>query len=67
MQSSLELLGHTEDKNGVHVDEQKVEKGRGAMRLPTRKDLRSFLGLASYYRRFIPEFVKIDRPLNEET
>ncbi len=33
----------------------------------TRKKLRSCLGLASYYRLFMPGFIKIARPLNEKT
>ncbi len=65
MQQSVELFGHIVDKNGVHVDEQKVEKVRDAIPPTTRKELRSFLGLASYYRRFIPGFARITRPLNE--
>ncbi len=67
MQPSVELLGHIVDKNVVHVDDQKVEKVRAAIPPTTRKELRSFLGLASYYRRFIPGFTKKARPLNEKT
>ena len=67
MQPSVELLGHVVDKNGVHVDEQKVEKVRDAIPPTTRNELRSFLGLASYYRRFIPELARISRLLNEKT
>ena len=63
----VELLGHYVDKNGVHTDEQKVEKILNAPRPTTRKELRSFLGLASYYRRFIPGFAKLARPLHEKT
>ncbi len=66
-QSSVELLGHIVDKNGVHVDEQKVEKVRDAIPPTTSKKFRSFLGLASYYLRFIPGFAKIAKPLNETT
>ncbi len=67
MQPSVELLRHTVDKNGVHFDEQKVEKVKDAMPPTTRKELRSFLGLVSYYRRFIPGFAKTSKPLNQNT
>ncbi len=67
MQPSLELLGHIVDRNSVHVDDQKVEKVRNAVPPTTRKEFREFLGLASYYRRFIPGFAKIAKPLNEKT
>ena len=67
MHPNVELLGHIVDKNGVHVDDQKVEKVRDAIPPTTRKELRSFLGLAAYYHRFIPGFVRIARPLNEKT
>ncbi len=63
----MKLLGHILDRNGAHVDDQKVEKVRDAIPPTTRKELRQFLGLASYYRRFIPGFAKIERPLNENT
>ncbi len=66
MQPSVELLRHVVDKNCAHVDEQKVEKVRDAIPPTTRKELRSFLGLASCYRRFIPGFTRIAKPLNEK-
>ncbi len=67
IQPSVELLGHVVDKNGVHFDEQKGVKVRDAILPTTRRELRSFLGLASYYRRIIPGFPRIARPLNEKT
>ncbi len=51
---SFELLRHIVDKDGVQVDDRKVEKVRDAIPPTTRKELRSFLRLASYYRRLIP-------------
>lgn len=67
MQPSVELLGHYMDQDGVYVDEVKVEKIKNAPRPKKRKDLRSFLGLASYCLRFIKKFDEIANPLTEKT
>ncbi len=67
MQLSVEFLGRIVDKNGVHVEDQKVEKVRDAIPPTTRKELRPFLVLASYYRKFIPGFAKTAKKLNEKT
>ncbi len=40
MKSSVELLGNITDKNGVHVDEKKVEKVKDAIPPIARKELR---------------------------
>ena len=59
----VNFLGHVVNKDGIHVDPSKVDSIRSwpAPRTPT--EIRQFLGLAGYYRRFIKDFSKIAQPL----
>ena len=62
---SVVLLGFIVNKNGVHVDPEKI---KAIKEWPTPQnvgDVRSFHGLASFYRRFVPNFSSLTSPLNE--
>ena len=52
-------------KDGVSVDQGKVDRVRDWPTPTSREELASFLGLASYYRRFIPKFAVLAAPLHK--
>ena len=58
------FLGHVVSAEGIYVDPQKVEAVENWEQPTTVTEVRSFLGLAGYYRRFIEGFLKIAGPLH---
>ena len=58
-------LGHVVSADGVATDPAKTEVVMNWPKPKTLKDLRSFLGFASYYRRFVPHFAQTAKPLHE--
>jgi hypothetical protein len=59
------FLGHVISKRGIFVDPSKVQDVLSWKAPTSVGDIRSFLGLAGYYRRFIEGFLKISKPMVE--
>jgi hypothetical protein len=59
------FLGHVLSKDGISVDPTKVQEVLDWKAPTTVFKVRSFLGLASYYRRFILDFSKIAKPMTQ--
>ena len=58
-------MGHIISKDGISVDPSKIQDVLDWQAPTSVPDIRSFLGLAGYYRRFVPDFSKIARPMTE--
>ncbi|GKE45012.1 putative reverse transcriptase domain-containing protein [Tanacetum coccineum] len=63
----VQFLGHVIDSRGIHVDPAKIESIKDWASPKTPTEIRQFLGLAGYYRRFIEGFLKIAKSMTKLT
>uniref|UniRef100_A0A5S6R481 RNA-directed DNA polymerase n=1 Tax=Trichuris muris TaxID=70415 RepID=A0A5S6R481_TRIMR len=62
---SLVFLGHLVDHNGIKPSPAKVEAIQHFPKPSTAKQLRQFLGMINFYRRFLPHLADTLKPLDE--
>ena len=65
--SSLEVLGHIVGTDRLSPNPDKIEVIKNAHRPTTKKQVRSFIGMAEFYRKFVPNFSDIASPLTDLT
>ncbi|XP_032686576.1 uncharacterized protein LOC116851354 [Odontomachus brunneus] len=63
----LRYLGHLVDKDGIRTDPEKISAITEWPTPRTVRQVRQFLGLSSWYRRFVPDFTKLATPLTRLT
>ena len=64
---SVEFLEHYICRDWITSNDDNLEKIRTARRPATKKEVRSFLGLANYYRSHIPTFAAVAEPMTDVT
>ena len=65
--TTVDFLGHRLEEGLIGLHEDNVTKIRDAPRPTTKKQVRSFMDLAGYYRDFIPNFAALAAPLSDLT
>jgi hypothetical protein len=61
----VQFLGHILLENGISIDRSKIQQVMEWKAHTSVSEIKSFLGLARYYRRFIPYFLKIAKPMTQ--
>lgn len=67
MCKSVNYLGQVISADGIAPDPDKIEKIKNYKTPCSVEEVQSFLGFAGYYRRFIPHFGSVARPLTKKT
>ena len=65
--TNVEFLGHRVGEGTIQPTKEGVEKVLAASRPTTKKEVRAFIGLVAYYRKFIPNMAVIATPLTDLT
>ena len=64
-QEKITYCGHVVDQDGLHKTQEKVDGVVHAQRPENVRQVRSFLGLLNYYRKFLPNLATVLHPLNQ--
>ena len=67
LRSQVSFLGHMVSREGLSMQQHKVAAVHNWPELKSVKDVRAFLGLAGFYRRFVRNFASIAQPLTDLT
>ena len=65
--SFLELICHMVGSNRIAMEEDKLDKIQDATAPKRKKQVKSFVGLARYYRKFLPNYAVVATPLTDLT
>lgn len=65
LQTEISYLGYVISEAGVKMDPKKTEAIKNLKTPTTEKEVRSFLGMVGFYRKFIPDFAKVAEPLHK--
>ncbi|BFF95728.1 uncharacterized protein DMAD_13070 [Drosophila madeirensis] len=65
LQRRLVYLGHVVSKEGIHTDPEKIAAVQKLAAPTSVRELRRCLGLASWYRRFVPNFAAVVQPMSQ--
>jgi hypothetical protein len=65
LRKEVTFLGHRISERGAEPDTRKIEAIENFPKPSTANQLKSFLGLAEYYRRFVPQFSKVAAPMRK--
>lgn len=63
LQKTVKFLGHTLTDEGIKPNNDKIEAVKKFPLPKTQKEIKSFLGLVGYYRKFIQDFAKLTKPM----
>ena len=64
-QKRIKFLGHVVSKDGTETDPEKIVAVRNWPVPKSAKQVRSFIGLCTYYRKYVKDFSKIAKPLHQ--